>query len=127
MVSEIISIYKRYAVENSIYSTYSSLYIKYIYAVENGNGSIDGLSEMVSEIISIYKRYAVENGIYKIYDVENSIYSTYSSLYIKYIYAVENGNGSTDVCSRSHFIYEVCSRSHYYTTYIDCVDCTSLL
>ena len=59
---------------------------------------------MVSEITSIYKIYAVEN----------SIYSTYSSLYIKYIYAVENGNWSTDVCSRSYFIYEVCSRSYYY-------------
>ena len=51
MVLEIISIYKRYAVENgiykiydvenSIYSTYSSLYIKYIYAVESENSSTD--------------------------------------------------------------------------------------
>ena len=50
-VSEIVSIYKRYAVENgiykiydvenSIYSTYSSLYIKYIYAVESENSSTD--------------------------------------------------------------------------------------
>ena len=71
---------------------------------------------MVLEITSIYKIYAVEN----------SIYSTYSSLYIKYIYAVESENSITDlcssshfiyeVCSNSHFIYEVCSRSHYYTT-----------
>ena len=51
MVSEIISIYKRYAVENgiykiydvenSIYSTDSSLYIKYIYAVESENLNTD--------------------------------------------------------------------------------------
>ena len=67
MVSEITSIYKIYAVENSIYSTYSSLYIKYIYAVESENSSTD------------------------------------SSLYIKYIYAVESENSSTDVCSSSHY------------------------
>ena len=74
---------------------------------------------MVSEIISIYKRYAVENGIYKIYDVENSIYNTDSSLYIKYIYAVESENSSTHLCSSSHFIYEMtslCSSSHFSPT-----------
>ena len=70
----------------------------------------------VSEIISIYKRYAVENGIYKIYDVENSIYNTDSSLYIKYIYAVETKNLSADLCSSSYFIYEVCSRSYFPST-----------
>ena len=47
---------------------------------------------MVSEITSIYK----------IYDVQNSIYSTDSSLYIKYIYAVENGRYSTDLCYICH-------------------------
>ena len=38
-----------------------------------------------------------------------------SSLYIKYIYAVESENSSTDLCSNSHFIYEMtslCSSSH---------------
>ena len=54
MVSEIISIYKRYAVKNSIYNTDSSLYIKYIYAVENDGNSTDS---------SLYIKYiyAVEN------------------------------------------------------------------
>ena len=74
---------------------------------------------MVSEITSIYKIYAVENGIYKIYDVGNSIYNTDSSLYIKYLYAVESDGNSTYLWSSSYFIYEMtslCSSSHYLST-----------
>ena len=68
MVSEITSIYKRYAVENgiykiydvenSIYSTDSSLYIKYIYAVETKNASTDlcSRSYFIYEMTSLCSR-----------------------------------------------------------------------
>ena len=65
MVSEITSIYKRYAVENGIYkiydvensicSTYSPPYIKYIYAMESGNSS----THLFSSSHFIYKMTSV--------------------------------------------------------------------